>query len=213
MSDRSLLRHHMLRKCAEDLVGKAAKHPGLDFAAIASRSALDGTARRTKLSVGRDGITQLVDLDRGNRAEDAQVVGLSTLEGVVKTEKDRSLLRRELLRQMSLAGNQSTKTAQQVGIRFGDKSPGPRHIDSFPQVQAAGGNVLDAIAAYRRNRPNPFVPKKLQAADLKARQAAAKRPAIPDINALKPTGVIPAVNATQSGVPLRILLRRFRLAK
>ena len=124
---------------------------------------------------------------------------------------DRSLLRRELLRQLSLSGNQSTKTAQQVGIRFGDTSLGPRRIESFPQVQAAGGNVLDAIAAYRKNRPNPFVPKKLRAADLKARQAAAKRPAIPDINALKPTGVVPAVNAAQSGGQL--LLRRFRPLK
>ena len=211
MSDRSLLRLHTLRKCAGDFVAKPEQQPGPDFAAIASRSALDGTARRTKLSVGRDGITQLVDLDRGNRAEDAQVVGLRTLEGVVKTEKDRSLLRRELLRQLSLSGNQSTKTAQQVGIRFGDKSFGPRRIDSFPQVQAAGGNVLDAIAAYRKNRPNPFVPKKLRAADLKARQAAARRPAIPDINALKPTGVVPAVNAAQSGGQL--LLRRFRPLK
>ena len=211
MSERSLLRRLTLQKCAADLVANPAQQTGQDFAAIASRSALDGTARRTKLSVGRDGITQFVDLDRGNRAEDAQVVGLRTLEGVVKIEKDRSLLRRELLRQLSLAGNQSTKTAQQVGIRFGDTSPGPRRIDSFPQVQAAGGNVLDAIAEYRKNRPNPFVPKKLRAADLKARQAAAKRPAIPDINALKPTGVVPAVNAAQSGGQL--LLRRFRPVK
>lgn len=76
-----------------------------DVAAIASRSALDGSAKRTRLSLGRDGVMQYVDLDRGNRPEDATVVGLRTLYGAVKTDRDRSRVRREMLRQAMLSSH------------------------------------------------------------------------------------------------------------
>ena len=102
----SVLRRRVLSKRAESLPGTA------DFAAIASQSALDGTARRTQLSLGRDGIMQLVDLDRGNRAEDARVVGLRTLHGAVRTDRERSRIRRELLRQISLANSTGNGGAQ-----------------------------------------------------------------------------------------------------